>query len=49
MKDKKILTLVLIVLFSGCKIHQEPNVDPNYDGIFAHQPPVDITLVRCNI
>lgn len=45
MKYKTILPLVLLQgLLCGCNGHlQAPNIDPNYDGIYAHQTPADIT------
>ena len=39
-----ILTLVTILLVA-CNPKSAGVVDPNYDGIFAHQPPVDMTPV----
>ena len=39
-----ILTLVTVLLVA-CKPKSAGDVDPNYDGIFAHQTPVDITPV----
>ena len=46
MKYKTILFIALLqVLLVGCKTQQEVNVDPNYDGIFAHQTPVNLTPV----
>lgn len=40
-----LITLLLQLLLLGCTHHQPTPLDPNYDGIFAHQTPVDMTPV----
>ncbi|MBO7113187.1 MAG: hypothetical protein J6V75_04495 [Bacteroidaceae bacterium] len=40
-----LITLLLQLLLLGCTHHQPTPLNPNYDGIFAHQTPMDMTPV----